>query len=177
VNLIDGRVVLSPTDLVGFLACAHLTQLELAAARERLPRPIRMDPELDLLARRGEAHEVAHRERLRSERGSLVEIHQPEESIAGLEAAEAETLAAMRQGVAVIYQAAFFDGTWRGRADFLERVEAPSELGGWSYEVADTKLARSVKVDALLQLCEYSSQVARLQGRAPERMHVILGDG
>lgn len=29
---------------------------------------------------------------------------------------------------------------WRGYAEFLERVETPSVLGGWSYEVADTKL-------------------------------------
>ena len=57
----------------------------------------------------------------------------------------AETLAAMRAGADVIYQATFFDGRWRGHADFLVRVEVPSDLGPWSYEVWDTKLARHVK--------------------------------
>ncbi|HEV3123176.1 MAG TPA: TM0106 family RecB-like putative nuclease [Candidatus Dormibacteraeota bacterium] len=174
---IDGRTILSPSDLVGFLACEHLTQLELCASRGEFERAERVDAELDLLSRLGEAHEVAHRDRLRAERGMVVEIADPAETLDGLRAAEIETLAAMRGGVPVIYQAAFFDGRWRGRADFLLRVDTPSGLGGWSYEVADTKLARSVKVAALLQMCEYSRQVARLQERAPESMHVILGDG
>jgi predicted RecB family nuclease len=177
VQLIDGRVILSPTDLIGFLACEHLTQLELMAARAQLTRPDRDDPELDLIARKGLAHEVAQLQRLRVERGSVAEIAGHDGSLAGLVRAEAQTLAAMRAGVAVIYQAAFFDGTWSGRADFLRRVATPSDLGAWSYEVADTKLARSVKASALLQMCEYSLQVSRLQGCAPVRMHVIRGDG
>jgi uncharacterized protein len=52
---------------------------------------------------------------------------------------------------------------------------SPSDLGDWSYEVADTKLARRTKPYYLTQLCFYSEQVGRLQGREPERMHVILG--
>ena len=31
---------------------------------------------------------------------------------------------------------------WRGKADFLVRTDAPSALGGWSYEAWDSKLAR-----------------------------------
>ena len=83
----------------------------------------------------------------------------------------------MRKGVDVIYQATFFDGRWRGHADFLLRVETPSNLGDWSYEVADAKLARRVKAAALLQMCAYSEQLARLQGVAPLQIHVITGDG
>ena len=32
-------------------------------------------------------------------------------------------------------------GARLGRTDILKRVEAPSALGDWSYEVIDTKLA------------------------------------
>lgn len=176
-NVIGGRVVLSPSDLVGFLACGHLTQLELAAARGGRERPVRVDPELDLLARRGEAHERQQLARMLGDGKRVVHIADSEESMDGLREAEAETLRAMHSGADVIYQAAFFDGTWRGRADFLLRVETPSALGSWSYEVADAKLARSVKVSALLQMCEYSLHVARLQGTAPASMHVLLGNG
>ena len=84
-------------------------------------------------------------------------------------------MAAMRAGAAVIYQAAFFDGRWLGFADFLRRVETPSELGPWSYEVWDTKLARHTKGSAVLQLSLYSEQLAVLQGLRPELMHVALG--
>ena len=77
----------------------------------------------------------------------------------------------------MIYQATLFDGRWLGYADFLEKVDRPSELGNHSYEVVDTKLARSAKVAALLQTCLYSELVAGLQGLDPERMHLVLGDG
>ena len=83
----------------------------------------------------------------------------------------------MRGGADVIYQATLFDGRWVGYADFLLRVERPSDLGPWSYEVADTKLARAVKGGALLQVCVYSDLLARLQGVAPEHVHVVTGDG
>jgi uncharacterized protein len=173
---VEGRLLLSPSDLVGFLACEHLTQRELAVSRGEAVRPLRVDPELELLARKGLEHETAQLERLAHGQG-WVEITRHEETLAGLAAAETETLAAMRSGAALIYQATFFDGRWRGFADYLLRVEEPSDLGSWSYEVADAKLARAVKVAALLQMCEYSRQVTRLQGRAPDSMHVVLGTG
>ena len=176
-HLVEGRLLLSPSDLVGFLACEHLTQLELAAERGELVRPQRLDPELELLRQKGFQHESVQLERLTAEHGAGVEIGDYGETLAGLASAETETLAAMRAGAPLIYQAAFFDGRWRGRADFLLRVEVPSDLGSWSYEVADAKLARSVKVAALLQMCEYSLQVARLQGASPVHMRVILGTG
>ena len=46
-----------------------------------------------------------------------------------------------------------------------------------AYEAADTKLARHAKPSYVLQLCFYSEQVGRIQGRLPERMHVVLGTG
>ncbi len=81
----------------------------------------------------------------------------------------------MRAGAQVIYQATFFDGTWRGHADFLHRIEEPSALGPWSYAVADTKLARKAKAGALLQMCVYSDLLAQVQGVEPPWMEVALG--
>ncbi len=84
----------------------------------------------------------------------------------------------MAAGDDVIFQATFFDGTWRGHADFLLRVddpERPSVWGSWHYEVADTKLARHVKASAVLQICSYVDQLERVQGVRPEWMHVALG--
>jgi predicted RecB family nuclease len=177
VHLLDGEIILSPTDLTGFLECEHLTQLELQAVRGLIERPIRDDPELDILTRRGGEHEQAHLDRLRAEGRTVCEIQSQGQSRADLLAREAETLAAMRSGIDVIYQATFFDGRWRGHADFLTKVATPSDIGAWSYEVADTKLARKVKTAALLQMANYSEQLARLQGVRPERMHVVLGSG
>ena len=59
-HLTGGRLILSASDLTGFLECAHLTQQELAATRGELVRPEREDPELELIARqsRGRLHIV-----------------------------------------------------------------------------------------------------------------------
>jgi len=45
-QLIDGQPVYSATDLVGYLACEHLTALEVAATRGLIERPHRHDREL-----------------------------------------------------------------------------------------------------------------------------------
>ena len=81
----------------------------------------------------------------------------------------------MRTGVDVIYQAVLLDGRRLGYADFLRRVETPSDLGAWSYEVWDTKLARQPSAPAVLQICMYSDLLGAIQGRMPERMHLVLG--
>ncbi|HYX10530.1 MAG TPA: TM0106 family RecB-like putative nuclease [Candidatus Acidoferrum sp.] len=179
VQLHGDTVVVSATDLVGYLACDHLVTLELGHARGELERPPqREDPELLLLQERGQAHELAYLERLREAGRSIHEIERrhprtPDD----LRAAEEETLDAMRRGVDVIYQATFFDGRWRGHADFLLRNERASDLGPWSYDVADTKLARGVKAGAILQVCVYADRLTALQGTPPERLVIVTGDG
>ena len=177
-QLIDGQPVYAATDLVGFLACSHRLALERAALGGLVQKPIRDDPTIDLIAKRGEAHERRYLEDLREDGRTVVEIER-DGSIADagdqLRASAEETAAAMQAGADVIYQATFFDGRWRGHADFLLRVDRPSDLGTWSYEVADTKLARRTKGGAVLQICSYVEQLTRVQGLEPVSMHVVLG--
>jgi hypothetical protein len=54
--------------------------------------------------------------------------------------------------------------TLGGRTDVLFRVETPSSLGGWSYEVVDTKLSRETKGGTILQLSLYSDLLGNAQG-------------
>jgi uncharacterized protein len=173
VQLLDGHIVLAPSDLTGHLACEHLTQLKLQKMRGELFLPPRDNPHAELLARRGDEHEAAYRASLGSE---VVAIDFPRGGVEELREAEERTAAAMRAGAPFIFQASFFDGRWRGHADFLRRIDRASDLGPWSYEVLDTKLARAIKPAHAHQLCSYSAHVARLQGLMPERAYVILGD-
>ncbi|MBA3796995.1 MAG: hypothetical protein H0X20_07190, partial [Chloroflexi bacterium] len=155
-QLIDGQPVYSATDLVGYLECEHLTQVERAALHGLAQRPQREDIEIDLIAKRGYAHEQRYLANLRGAGRQVTEIVKDDtltDRGTQLRQAETETIAAMQRGADVIFQATFFDGTWIGYADFLLRVPAPSDLGEWSYEVADTKLARSPKASAILQMC------------------------
>jgi len=181
VQLIEGRPVYSATDLVGYLECEHLTALERAAVAGLVERPHIDDPELDVLRRRGEEHERRYLAELRSGGRSVVEITRDgsiEDQGAQLRAAAEETRQAMVAGADVIYQATFFDGRWRGHADFLLRVDDPKRPSAWGpyhYEVADTKLARHVKAGAVLQICTYIDLLAAEQGVLPEHLHVVLG--
>ncbi len=64
-----------------------------------------------------------------------------------------------------------------GHADFLRRVDVPSQRWPWSYEVIDTKLALSPKPYFLIQLCNYSEHLERVQGSAPHYGYIVLGSG
>ncbi len=179
-QLIDGQPVFSATDLVGFLECEHLTALERAALAGLVDRPMRADPELDVIRKRGEQHEyrfLAEQE-AKGLKALKIERIEGEEYRERLQRQTQETRDAMAQGAEIVYQATFFDGRWLGYADFLIRKDdpdRPSVWGPYHYEVADTKLARHVKAGAVLQICSYVDQLERIQNVRPETMYVALG--
>jgi predicted RecB family nuclease len=159
----------SASDLVGHLDCRHLTALDAAVARGSAQKPKIWDPVLEALVARGRAHEQQYVEHLRRQGIKVVAIEG-----GGVTSTQVDqTLATMRAGTDVIVQGALLQGAWSGRADILRRVEVPSALGSWSYEVIDTKLARETKGATVLQLSLYSDLVGTAQGRVPEHMHVV----
>lgn len=170
----QGRVF-SATDLVNYIRCEHLAGLERRAQEGELTRPAPSAEEL-LVIGKGDAHEARYVANLREAGVELVELERPI-GLRSVAAAAGATLEAMRSGVAVIHNATLFDGEWLGVADFLRRVEQPSALGPWRYEVADTKLARNAMPALVVQLCAYTELLAAAQGAAPERMIGLMGDG
>src|SRR5688572_18960376 len=172
---VGSRIALSPSDLNDYVECPHLTTLALEVARGERGRPHVPDQHADLLRNKGEAHERAYLDRLRAEGRHIVAIALGEPW--DFEAGARQTVEAMRAGADVISQATFVDGRWRGRADFLLRIERATSLGSWGYEPLDAKLARAEKPTYVLQLCFYSAGVAAIQGVPPERMYVLLGIG
>jgi predicted RecB family nuclease len=173
VRKINDEVIYSATDLVRFLGCEHLTSLD--ALNLESPLEAGDEDEMDrLIQNLGIEHERAYLQSLRDENRTVVDLGEPGGTLLDQVAV---TLEALRGGADVIYQAALRDGPFAGYSDFLERVDTPSALGSYSYEVVDTKLARTPKASYLVQLCFYSSILATLQGRMPAFMHVVLGDG
>ena len=166
---VGNTVQLSASDLVGHLNCRNLTELDLAVAKGALAKPRVWNPLLDVARERGLRHEQGYVDHLRS---SGFEV----ETIAGMEFnqdAVAATAKAMSLGREVIVQGAFLADNWGGRPDVLLRVETPSSLGDWSYEVVDTKLSRETKGGTVLQLSLYSDLLGKAQGLTPQWFHVI----
>jgi len=164
----------SATDVANFLACQHTATLDRAESREEIKKPFFDDPAIELLQKLGLEHEKQYLRHLTDVDG--LAVTQIDVGASWQEAAS-ETIRALGSGAPAVYQATFLDGVWRGRADFLIRVDRPSALGPWSYEVVDTKLARSTKSGAVIQLCFYSDLLSRIQELEPERMYVVLGGG
>jgi len=182
VKITEGRLRLSASDVANYLACQHLTRLDLQMAQGTLRPPREFDIGFQDLVQRGEAHERAVLDRFRADGREVVEITE------AANAAEA-TVAAIRAGVELIYQGTLTgaepgDGpALLGRPDFLVRADllpAPDgepRSGGVHYEVVDAKLARSAKARAVLQTSFYSHLLAGVQGTAPRWMHLALGHG
>src|SRR5712664_1803976 len=165
------QIRLSASDLSNHLACRHLTTLELQVARGARTAPDWAAPDLKVIQELGLRHEKAYLAHLAAQ-GLTVENlghidHKEEERLL------AETLELMERGAEVIAQGALSDGEWFGRPDVLRRVAKPSKRWAWSYEVADTKLARETKATTILQLSLYSDLLAKMQGTVPEFLWVV----
>ncbi len=166
---VTGVIQLSASDLVGHLNCGHLTELDLDVVSGTLKKPEVWDPLLEILRERGHRHEQEFVAHLKDQGLHTV-------SIEGVDITDdfvLQTREAMESGADVITQAALRHERWSGRADILRRVEKPSRLGAWSYEVIDTKLARETKAGSVLQLCLYADLLEKLQDFAPELVYIV----
>jgi predicted RecB family nuclease len=167
----DGKVIYSASDLAAAARCEYAL---LRAFDAKLDRGPMVSVEDELLARTatlGDEHERRQLDDLRTEFGGDVTIiGRPPYTDSGLRAAFDQTMRAVERRSPVIYQAAMFDGRFAGFADFLV-------LDGDRYRLRDTKLARSVKVEALLQLAAYADTLAQAGIPVAPEVELMLGDG
>jgi predicted RecB family nuclease len=171
----SGLVIFSPSDLNRFFEspfASWMDRLHLEQPGELTPDA--KDEEAQLLADTGMAHERRH---LATLRAAGKDVWEPPTDFKSFEAKHQATVAAMRDGRGVIYQGALRHESFEGYSDFLYRVESPSALGAFRYEVVDTKLARKAQPYFLLQLCAYAKMLEAVQGVRPENVHIVNGDG
>jgi predicted RecB family nuclease len=164
-------IIYSASDLVAFLECEHSTTLDLIDLEQPIART-EDDDESKLLHEKGLTHERRYFDRLRSQHTTIADLSSIKSRDDRIEA----TIDAMRQGVEIVYQGALRSGNLIGYPDFLRRVAGRSDFGAWSYEVVDTKLARSAKAKFIVQLSAYSQCAQEVLGTQPAMMHVVLGD-
>ncbi|MEW5808469.1 MAG: TM0106 family RecB-like putative nuclease [Actinomycetota bacterium] len=171
--VIDGRVVYSASDLAAAARCEYAL---LRSFDVKLGRSQAVPDDDEMLVRTsqlGDQHEQRHLDALRRD-AEVTVIGRPDYTLAGLTAAAEQTLRAIERRAPVIYQAAMFDGRFVGFADFLLLEESDA---GPRYRLRDTKLARSVKVEALLQLAAYVDTLTAAGVPVAPEVDLVLGDG
>lgn len=128
------------------------------------------DEELEILAEKGYEHEKDILDSLIAQGKSVVTCERGRDNLS-------QFRQAMEKGIDVIYQPLLMDDQFLGYADFLVRVEDEGAQSGYSYEVWDSKLARSPRPGFVLQLCLYSEILGGIQGRLPSNFVLALGNG
>ena len=169
------RVIWSASDLKAAAECEFAWCRAIDAKLGRVPAV--EEPEDATLARAaelGDVHERAVLARYIDEFGAdgvrcIDKVSSSD--AASLSAAIAETAEALRSDARVIFQAAFATEEFVGFADFLRR----DDDGRWRVE--DSKLARTARVTALMQLAAYVDQLDRLGVARSDEVDLILGDG
>ncbi len=165
------RIVYSATDLAAAARCEYALLRQFDAKLGRGPAVAVADELFARTVAMGNDHERRELDRLREEFGDAVAvIGRPAYTLDGLTAAAEATRRAIAARAPVVYQAAMFDGRFVGFADFLI-------LEGDRYRVMDTKLARSPKVTALLQLASYADALAASGVEIAPEAELRLGDG
>ena len=184
----DGSWVISASDLTQLSQCPWLLARKID---EKLGKDVRVlertDPMMELVARLGIEHEQRVLEHLTATLDRVTEIPYDRSASgqdthawkATISQAAHDTVAALESTTDAIFQGVFFQenlpGTnlhisFQGFADFL--VQSPQ---GW--EVWDSKLARSAKDPALIQLAAYADQLHTLGVPTSPEVRLVLGDG
>ena len=178
---IQNQWVISPQDVIAELECSHRLHLEWSVISELIPPAEKENSdELELLAEQGKIHESKIAEELRLA-GTFLDIGKPSFTFEALTATHERTMKAVADGVETIYQAAFFNGSFMGFADFLilvkdENGEAiKDDQGRFVYDPVDAKSARSAKRAAVLQVATYAAMMQELGLATPHNVHLWLG--
>ncbi|MDN7135347.1 TM0106 family RecB-like putative nuclease [Pseudidiomarina terrestris] len=173
---LNGKIYYSPSELTLFHDSPFASWCEFCyrATDQRYPTPDPEDAFLVMLQEAGYAHEKWLVNDLKHQGRNVIDVK--ERCADGTFLDEHQmTRQLMAEGTDVIFQAALMDDRFAGYADFLVKIDVPSELGDYSYVVWDTKLSKTAKVTHLLQLLAYARMVESVQGNLPVTVTVVLG--
>ncbi|MCT9001073.1 TM0106 family RecB-like putative nuclease, partial [Microbacterium memoriense] len=179
-TLSDGALVTSASDLTTASKCEFAFLRKLDQLRGRIDKlVVNEDKLMNRTAALGDEHELRVLRQYRAEFGTGVrEFARPDPlNRESMSAAAALSAQAFEDGADVVFQATMFEedattGTaFVGFADFITR-----QADG-HYRVEDTKLARSDKVTAVLQLAAYVDVLERQGITVDDTVSLLLGDG
>lgn len=168
-------LIYSPSDLVTYMRSPFASWMDrLKLEQSEIVSNIHQgdDPMLDLLSQKGKSFEHEYLRHLEQQFGNdqVVKINSRDKAQAAT-----DTIQAIQQGAALIYQGYIQRENFAGFADFLIKQKGKSNLGDYYYEVYDTKLAHSVRPYFILQLCTYSWMLEEIQGYLPNEFGLVFG--
>jgi predicted RecB family nuclease len=166
----------SASSLCDFAECRYILWLDRLSETQDIKRS-EADDTARLSQKKGNEHEQRYLELLKRDGHDVAIV--PRADISSEEARQISretTIKILSQGAPYAYQAYLYSKPFHGFADFLKRVDRPSKLGNFSYEVIDTKLSKQEKVTHIIQLCLYSELLQDIQGELPEKIHIVTGD-
>ena len=164
---------LSPSDLSSYLACGHLSSLQLQVAQKLRSKPHSRDELSELVAEKGNQHEAAFLDQLVADGRQITEIP----TDVSFEVAAAATVDAMRAGADVIYQAT--SPAMAGGAVPTSSFASTSRpiSGSWSYEPGHEARAFSQAFSGVAAHLLLAERSRSCRASCPSWMYVVPGTG
>jgi len=172
------NILTSPSDLKNFTQCKYLTKNDILFLKQegkgKELKKTDLSEDLNLVIKKGKEHEKKYLKLFTKKYPNHKIIQNKKDEKEQFR----ETVVAIKEGKEMISQALLMDedGKFRGLADFLIKVNTDSDLGPWSYEVYDTKIARNPKSLHVLQITAYSEILKKIQRSTPKKMYLIGGN-
>ena len=159
------KILLSPTQLIGFLNCNYHRINYENGVKKKLPTF-----SVKTLFERGLKHERDYLKEIKKNKKKVVII----DSKPGKEEQAAEqTENAIKAGADLIYQGCLIKDNWLGKPDFL--VKEKNKDGRYHYEVTDTKISSRVKVGHVMQTSAYADFLTKYQdGIIGDKTNIVL---
>ncbi|HHT9830909.1 TPA: TM0106 family RecB-like putative nuclease [Legionella pneumophila] len=171
---INKKLCFSPTDLTLFMLSPFASWMNRFSLEfpDKAPKKDPDDELMRVLQNKGFQHEKLQEELFKSQELFVQKI---QADTIGLK--QQLTLEAMKNGTDVIVQAYLANQQFFGYADFLVKAPGESKFGDYHYEVWDAKLSHTAKPEFIIQLCCYAEMLEAIQGRRPDNIIIVLGNG
>ena len=184
---IGDQLVINAHDLISVLECDHRNLLNKLVVEKVISKPDqKADANLELIKDLGLTFEKKKLKQLIDEGKDVItiaEVNKNGDRHKNYLEACLQTIEAMKKDPDIIYQGVLYTEDFLGYVDFLVIAKNADgsvlrdQNGLAIYEPADTKLARTAKKSAVVQVAVYAEVMTRLGLSMPEKVHLWLGSG
>ncbi len=163
------KIYYSPTDLSDFQRCNYHIINDLENIKKPLPSREITETSAAYI-KKGLELELKYLSNLKDQKYKVINIDDLQD-VNTIDATKQKLL----NGYDYIYQSHLEYEFWRGKPDFLVKVDGKSSLGDFHYEPIDVKLSPEPKTKHITQVLTYCYLLEKNQGFLPARFHIVNG--